>query len=190
MSFNCDFTNIININIVILMILTCNSCGKKFVVPDNAITASGRMVQCGSCGNKWRQFPVGEVEKNQSSSRPQKVVSRPKPVKQKTQTPQKVRKILPKKPREISLYSPEYLAKKHGIKINDAKPQKIKKQIKKDKIAFGFYNYILVFIFFIITFSRILYSIILKGYLITLRIFVLCAVGLNTIPWSTVILDS
>ena len=139
------------------MILTCNSCGKKFVVPDNAITASGRMVQCGSCGNKWRQFPLGEVEKNQSSSRPQKVVSRPKPVKQKTQTPQKVRKILPKKPREISLYSPEYLAKKHGIKINDAKPQKIKKQIKKDKIAFGFYNYILVFIFFIITFSRILY---------------------------------
>ena len=113
------------------MILTCNSCGKKFVVPDNAITASGRMVQCGSCGNKWRQFPLGEVEKNQSSSRPQKVVSRPKPVKQKTQTPQKVRKILPKKPREISLYSPEYLAKKHGIKINDAKPQKIKKQIEK-----------------------------------------------------------
>ena len=139
------------------MILSCNSCGKKFVVPDNAITASGRMVQCGSCGNKWRQFPVGEVEKNQSSSRPQKVVSRPKPVKQKTQTPQKVRKILPKKPREISLYSPEYLAKKHGIKINDAKPQKIKKHIKKDKISFGFYNYILVFIFFIITFSRILY---------------------------------
>ena len=42
------------------MILTCNSCGKKFVVPDNAITASGRMVQCGSCGNKWKQFPANE----------------------------------------------------------------------------------------------------------------------------------
>ena len=56
------------------MILTCNSCGKKFVVPDSAITASGRMVQCGSCGNKWRQFPLGEVEKNQSSSRHQKDV--------------------------------------------------------------------------------------------------------------------
>ena len=52
------------------MILTCNSCGKKFVVPDSAITASGRMVQCGSCGNKWKQFPVKEVEKlNQSSSK-------------------------------------------------------------------------------------------------------------------------
>ncbi len=45
------------------MILTCNSCGKKFVVPDNAITASGRMVQCGSCGNKWKQFPLEEAEK-------------------------------------------------------------------------------------------------------------------------------
>ena len=32
------------------MILACNSCGKKFVVPDSAITASGRMVQCGFCG--------------------------------------------------------------------------------------------------------------------------------------------
>ena len=49
------------------MILTCNSCGKKFVVPDNAITASGRMVQCGSCGNKWKQFPI-KITKPQSTS--------------------------------------------------------------------------------------------------------------------------
>ena len=54
------------------MILTCNSCGKKFVVPDNAITASGRMVQCGSCGNKWKQYPVGEVKKTQSIPRTKK----------------------------------------------------------------------------------------------------------------------
>ena len=39
------------------MILSCNSCEKKFVVPDNAISASGRLVQCSSCGNKWKQFP-------------------------------------------------------------------------------------------------------------------------------------
>ena len=46
------------------MILSCNSCEKKFVVPDKAITASGRLVQCGSCGNKWKQFPVNnEVNK-------------------------------------------------------------------------------------------------------------------------------
>ena len=43
------------------MILSCKSCEKKFVVPDNAIGASGRLVQCSSCGNKWKQFPA---EKN------------------------------------------------------------------------------------------------------------------------------
>ena len=40
------------------MILSCNSCDKKFVVPDKAISTGGRLVQCGSCGNKWKQFPV------------------------------------------------------------------------------------------------------------------------------------
>ena len=29
------------------MILTCNSCGKKFVVPDAAITATGRNPRTG-----------------------------------------------------------------------------------------------------------------------------------------------
>ena len=45
------------------MILICNSCDKKFVVPDQAISAAGRMVQCGSCGNKWKQFPINEKKK-------------------------------------------------------------------------------------------------------------------------------
>ena len=46
------------------MILKCNSCEKKFVVPDQAIAAAGRIVQCGSCGNKWKQYPVkNEVKK-------------------------------------------------------------------------------------------------------------------------------
>ena len=139
------------------MILSCNSCGKKFVVPDSAITASGRMVQCGSCGNKWKQFPVGEVKKNQSNSRPQKVVSKPKPVQQNTLKSKRVKKITPKKTREISLYSPEYLAKKHGIKIEDSQP--VKKNIKKEKekVSFGFYNSLIVFVFFVIALSRILY---------------------------------
>ena len=66
------------------MILTCNSCGKKFVVPDNAITASGRMVQCGSCGNKWKQFPI-KISKPQSASQPKKVASKPQPIQQKIQ---------------------------------------------------------------------------------------------------------
>ena len=139
------------------MILTCNSCGKKFVVPDNAITTSGRMVQCGSCGNKWRQFPVGEITKPKSISRQQKVVSKSQPVKQKIQKPKKIKRTAPKKPREISLYSPEYLAKKHGIDINDAQPEKkIRKQVKGE-VSFGFYNSLIVFIFFVIALSRILY---------------------------------
>ena len=65
------------------MILTCDSCGKKFVVPDTAITASGRMVQCGSCGNKWKQFPIKETQKTQQISSSKKIVSKQKPVKQK-----------------------------------------------------------------------------------------------------------
>ena len=139
------------------MILTCNSCGKKFVVPDSAITTSGRMVQCGSCGNKWRQYPVGEVKKTQSIPRAKKVASKPQPIKQKIEKPKKVKRTAPKKPREISLYSPEYLAKKHGININEAQPEKkISKQVK-GKVSFGFYNSLLVFIFFVIALSRILY---------------------------------
>ena len=79
------------------MILTCNSCGKKFVVPDSAITASGRMVQCGSCGNKWKQFPVEEVGNTQSIARPIKAASRPQPVQPKIQKSKKVKKIAQKK---------------------------------------------------------------------------------------------
>ena len=139
------------------MILTCNSCGKKFVVPDSAITASGRMVQCGSCGNKWRQYPVGEVKKTQSIPRTKKVVSKPQPIKQKIEKPKKVKRTAPKKPREISLYSPEYLAKKHGIKINDEQLEKRISKQEKRKVSFGFYSSLLVFIFFVITLSRILY---------------------------------
>ena len=129
------------------MILTCNSCGKKFVVPDSAITASGRMVQCGSCGNKWKQFPVDEVTKTPSISRVQKVVFKSPLVKQKIQKSKKSKKSYSKKSREISLYSPEYLAKKHGIKINGLKPEKKISKQEKVKVTFGFYNSLIVFIF-------------------------------------------
>ena len=67
------------------MIITCNCGEKKFSLPDNAIPASGRLVQCSYCGLKWKQFPVGEVIKDQSIPRPQKVVSKSQPVQQKKQ---------------------------------------------------------------------------------------------------------
>lgn len=128
------------------MILTCSSCEKKFVVPDQAITADGRVVQCGSCGNKWKQFPINV-----------KKVTKIKKVKNlksfsETKIP-KPKKKIPRKKREIDLYSPEYLAKKHGIKLNEIKvnPQ------SNTKVSFGFYGSMLIFIIFLITFSRSLY---------------------------------
>ncbi len=139
------------------MIITCNCGEKKFTLPDNSIPVSGRLVQCGFCGLKWKQFPIGEVKNTQTISRPQKIVSKPQPVKQKIQKPKKVKKTAPKKPREISLYSPEYLAKKHGIKINDSQPEKKASKQEKGKVSFGFYNSLIVFIFLIIALSRLLY---------------------------------
>ena len=139
------------------MILTCNSCGKKFVVPDSAITSAGRMVQCGSCGNKWRQFPVGEIKKTQSIPQTKKAVSKAQPDRQKIQKPKKVKRTAPKKSREISLYSPEYLAKKHGIKINDEQHEKKISKQEKVKVSFGFYNSLIILIFFVVALSRVLY---------------------------------
>ena len=63
------------------------SCSRKFAVKDSDIPKEGRMVQCGSCGNKWKQFPADEVKKTQSVSRPKKIVSKQEPIKQKTQKP-------------------------------------------------------------------------------------------------------
>ena len=60
-----------------------------------------------------------------------------------------------KKPREINLYSPEYLQKKHGISLNNV--EKNKTQISNNKISFGFYNSLLLFIVLIISISRGLY---------------------------------
>tara|TARA_B000000532_G_scaffold230632_1_gene211951 strand:+ start:139 stop:648 length:510 start_codon:yes stop_codon:yes gene_type:complete len=128
------------------MILSCNSCGKKFVVPDQAINENGRLVQCGSCGNKWKQFPISSkinivssikkktVKKKQIDA----IVSKPKKKKQ-------------RKTREIDLYSPEYLAKKHGITIKDINE---KKPINEERISFGFYNSLILFIVILIAFSK------------------------------------
>ena len=146
------------------MILSCNSCGKKFVVPDNAITKAGRLVQCSACGNKWKQFPVGIAEKKEVISKPtieQAISKRVSPKK-----PKSIKRKVPKKTREINLYSPEYLAKKHGIKIKDSEPKASKGSISKDKVSFGFYSTLLVFAVFVIFFSRSLYF--AQSYIITL----------------------
>ena len=109
------------------MIIQCGSCQKKFIVPDSAVTAKGRLVQCSSCGNKWTQYPVKEKSK--------------KTYKQKTK---------PKKTVGISVYSDEYLQKKHGIKIIDPSSSSVgsvKKQnggrSKKINFGYGFFNYLI-----------------------------------------------
>ena len=135
------------------MILNCNSCAKKFVVPDSAITASGRMVQCGSCGNKWKQFPVNEIKKDEQVSKFKKIDSKPKRVQPKIQKSKKVKKTPVRKTREISLYSPEYLAKKHGINLNETN----NKPVTKNKVSLGFYSSLIILLVFGIAFSKILY---------------------------------
>ena len=96
------------------MILNCNSCGKKFVVPDNAITASGRIVQCGSCGNKWKQFPTNEEKKTQSISSSQKIASKPQPISEKKQKPKKIKKT-PAKKLEKLVYTLQNIWKKNMV---------------------------------------------------------------------------
>ena len=130
------------------MIITCNSCEKKFVVPDKAITSEGRVVQCGSCGNKWKQYPKNEEKIPSVKIKKNKKI--PKLLEAKIP---KSKKKISKKKREIDLYSPEYLAKKHGINLNETND----KPVTKNKVSFGFYSSLFIFLVFAIAFSRILY---------------------------------
>ena len=131
------------------MILSCNSCEKKFVVPDNAIGKDGRLVQCSACGNKWKQFPIN-LDKIDVVPSKKKIESK---------KPKKISKIVKKKTRRfgLDLYSPEYLAKKHGIRIDENKQGKSIKNKKVLKVNFGFYNSLIVSIVFIILILRLLY---------------------------------
>ena len=113
------------------MIVNCNSCQKKFVVPDSAITESGRLVECGSCGNKWTQYPVKE--------KPILETKKSKPIK------------IKKNKKKINLYSEEYLKQKHGLVI-----QKSTVQLEKKTKSFGFYSYMITIIIFFIAIFGIL----------------------------------
>ena len=133
------------------MILSCNSCDKKFVVPDNEINAAGRLVQCTSCGNKWTQFPIKEKKKLK-----QKVPKIPSVVKKIPVSSKKTKRKV-KKSTGPDLYSPEYLAKKHGIKIKSESTSQIKEVKSKTKANFGFYSFMLVSIVLAISILRLIY---------------------------------
>ena len=132
------------------MILSCNSCEKKFVVPDKAITSSGRVVQCGSCGNKWKQFP----NKNEIEKIPAPKETGIKKSSNLTKNSKSSKKRV-KKSREINLYSPEYLKKKHGISLENI--EQSKKTIASKKVSFGFYNSLILFVFLTIVLSKSLH---------------------------------
>ena len=133
------------------MLINCNSCHKKFIVPDSAITKSGRLVQCGTCGNKWTQYPVEKKETKLETT----------PVIKKPESKKIVRR---KKLSKLERYSDDYLMKKHGVEIFEKKSSgstKIKKK-SKSKIeesqekSFGFYGHLILFILFVSTFLGIL----------------------------------
>ena len=135
------------------MILSCNSCEKKFVVPDNAISDAGRLVQCSSCGNKWTQFPIKKETKEQD-----KIPRKNLPSKKTQNSTKKVNKKT-KKRSGPNLYSPEYLAKKHGILIDGNATSRNNRNTNDLKTNLGFYSFLLVSIVLIITGLRILYFI-------------------------------
>jgi len=138
------------------MILDCQCGEKKFVVPDNAIPAAGRLVQCSYCGNKWTQFPITKkvtkepinfLAKKEVIEKPAKVP--PKIQKEKIfSTPIKKKKMV-KKRSGPSIYSKEYLEKKHGISIdkNYENTSKDKLNKKVSQSYFGFYSYLIILLF-------------------------------------------
>ena len=126
------------------------------MVPDNAIPAAGRLVQCSSCGNKWTQFPVTQKVikkpkipnfKKEKVDKPTIVPSQFKEVK----TFDTIQKKKRKKKSGPSIYSKEYLEKKHGISID--RNYKSTSKDKTNKIVsqsyFGFYSYLSIFLFVI-----------------------------------------
>ena len=133
------------------MLVNCNSCQKKFVVPDSAITEKGRLLQCGSCGNKWTQFPIEQKEQkfikevtNIESSK--KTVKQARPIKKASNT----------KKREINLYSEEYLKKKHGLVIKNAISTNSSNLKRNSNTSIGFYGNLIILFIILITFFGVL----------------------------------
>ena len=129
------------------MLVNCNSCQKKFTVPNSAITNAGRLLQCGSCGNKWMQYPIKEELK--------KEISEIALVKTKNSKKVNKSKILDEtKKRKINLYSEEYLKKKHGLEIKD--PLDSRNKNKKIITSFSFLSYLIIPTIFVITLFGVL----------------------------------
>ena len=133
------------------MIITCTECKKQFVVPDAAIPAEGRTVQCSSCSNEWKQFPVKkpEIVKKTTAFSAKK-------------TTQPIKKKIVKKSKGPVPYSKAYMQEKWWGTVQSYAAQKgLSKKIKKipqpkklqkqkpiqtmEKPGFGFFSYIITY---------------------------------------------
>ena len=144
--------------LLFLMILECKSCNKKFLVPDNAISSSGRLVQCSSCGNKWTQYPIKKEARSTKKLKSEEV-SKPKEKTNFILPKQKSRKSIKKKSfakkSGPAIYSKEYLEKKHGIQIKTvSSSDKVSKEVIK--LNMGFYSYFFITLILIVAFLGVL----------------------------------
>ncbi len=128
------------------MIIACTKCEKRFVVPDNAIPAEGRTVQCSACSNKWKQLPIKESKS---------------PVKAK---PISVKKKRTKKRKMPATYSKDYMKQKWGITVQDyaqkegltKKPDRKKSPKDVEGSSFGFFYYIIIISIILLSFIGVL----------------------------------
>ena len=127
------------------MIIQCKSCQKKFVVDDSAITTKGRIVQCGSCGNKWTQFP----DKKKINPTGLKKIS----INQKTT---KRKSSAKKRGNNPQMFTNEYLEKKYGIKVDNNENRTQSISSSKKSTGLGFYGFFIFLLIFVFTFFGIL----------------------------------
>ena len=123
------------------MIIACTKCEKRFVVPDNAIPAEGRTVQCSACSNKWKQLPIKEKES---------------PVKAQTVS---VKKKRTKKRKMPAPYSKDYMKQKWGVTVQDyAQKEGLTKKSPKDVegSGLGFFYYIIIISIIFLSFIGVL----------------------------------
>ena len=133
------------------MLVNCNSCQKKFVVPDLAITEKGRLLQCGSCGNKWTQYPISQEEQI-TIKKPINTSNTEKIIKKSSST----KKTSKSRKRQVDLYSEEYLKKKHGLVIQDAISVESSNSKQKLKTGIGFYGNVIILMIFLISIFGVL----------------------------------